>query len=127
VIELVKQWRDLHLNEPKSGNSTKKMNLQEAAKVIGVSKKSLDDYYCQLRLAEVNNFDFYSHLHEKMGVLRNFVKECEKGKSMNTSRHHKHPKSLRVIDQFEMQTKSLTEDGAMEEDLNCEADRLVEK
>jgi hypothetical protein len=28
----------------------KRLNLQEAAKVVGVSKKSLDDYYYQLRL-----------------------------------------------------------------------------
>jgi hypothetical protein len=110
VIELVKQWRDLHLNAHKSGNSSKKMNLQEAAKVLEVSKKSLDDYYCQLRLAEANNFDFSSNFHEKMGILRSFVKDCEKNKPDSISRHHKHPKSLKVIDQFEMQTRSLTED-----------------
>ncbi len=28
----------------------KKINLQEAAEMIGISKKSLDDYYYQLRL-----------------------------------------------------------------------------
>ena len=28
------------------------MNLQEAAKIVGVSKKSLDDYYYQLRVGE---------------------------------------------------------------------------
>lgn len=34
----------------------KKLNLQEAAKVVGVSKKSLDDYYYQLRIGEQHDF-----------------------------------------------------------------------
>ncbi len=39
------------------------MNLQEAAREVGVSKKSLDDYYCQLRLAELHNFNFIDNMH----------------------------------------------------------------
>lgn len=50
------------------------MNLQEAARAVGVSKKSLDDYYYQLRLGEFYSFDFALNLQEKIGVLRNFVK-----------------------------------------------------
>ena len=53
------------------------MNLQEAARIIGVSKKSLDDYYYQLRVGEKHDFDFGSHLHDKIGVLRAFIKEKE--------------------------------------------------
>lgn len=45
AIDLVKRWRKLHL-----GTEGKRLNLQEAAKVLGVSKKSLDDYYYQLRI-----------------------------------------------------------------------------
>ena len=41
---------------------------------IGVSKKSLDDYYYQLRLGEYYNFDFANCLSEKVGILRAFVK-----------------------------------------------------
>lgn len=52
----------------------KRLNLQDAAKLVGISKKSLDDYYCQLRLGEFYEFDFAGNLHEKIGVLRNFVK-----------------------------------------------------
>jgi hypothetical protein len=51
------------------------MNLQEAAKIVGVSKKSLDDYYCQLRLGEFYGFDFAANLYEGIGVLRAYVKE----------------------------------------------------
>ena len=50
------------------------MNLQEAARIIGVSKKSLDDYYYQLRVGEKHDFDFASHLNDKIGVLRAFIK-----------------------------------------------------
>lgn len=61
AIELVKRWRSLHLNCSKPNNARKKVNLQEAARMLGVSKKSLDDYYCQLRLAEQYGFDFQAH------------------------------------------------------------------
>lgn len=30
--------------------------------MVGISKKSLDDYFCQLRLAEEHNFDFSSNM-----------------------------------------------------------------
>jgi len=42
--------------------------------MMGVSKKSLDDYYCQLRLAESLQFDFENKLDQKIGILRSFVK-----------------------------------------------------
>ena len=39
------------------------MTLQEAAQMVGVSKKSLDDYYCQLRQGELYDFDYQNSLH----------------------------------------------------------------
>lgn len=97
VLELVKRWRHLHLHGHRSLN--RRMNLQEAARVVGVSKKSLDDYYCQLRLGEFYSFNFEDRLHERIGSLRSFVKEYrpenDKGK------HQKHPKQLRVIEQYD--------------------------
>lgn len=51
------------------------MSLQEAAKAVGVSKKSLDDYYYQLRLGQFYRFDFNSNLNEKVGILRAYVKQ----------------------------------------------------
>ena len=60
ALEIVKRWRDLHIY---GDNTTKKrLNLQDAAKVIGVPKKSLDDYYYYLRLGELYHFDFMNHL-----------------------------------------------------------------
>lgn len=57
---MVKKWRLIHLDSIKSG--LKKMSLSDAAKSIGVSKKTLDDYYYQLRLGEFYCFDFASSL-----------------------------------------------------------------
>lgn len=41
-----------------SKNNLKKISLQEAAKIVGLPKKSLDDYYYQLRLGEKYDFNF---------------------------------------------------------------------
>jgi hypothetical protein len=66
----VQKWRSYH-DDPPDG---KRKTLQEAAKLVGISKKSLDDYYYQLRIGEKHSFDFNSHLNSKIGVLRNFIK-----------------------------------------------------
>lgn len=68
---MVQRWRSLHDN-PQEG---RKMNLQEAAKIIGVSKKSLDDYYFQMRMGEKYGFDFSDNMGNKVGHLRSFVKD----------------------------------------------------
>ena len=74
------------------------MNLQEAARQVGVSKKSLDDYYCQFRLAEQHCFDFQGNWHQKMGVLRTFVKTHRNEESIRIPRHFKHPRQLGILD-----------------------------
>ena len=68
--------------------------------MVGISKKSLDDYYCQLRLGEFYSFDFSSHLYDKIGVLRHYVKNYRPEKDANKRQNEKHPKNLRVIQQF---------------------------
>jgi len=71
-IDLVRKWRMLHL---RGVNCDKpKFSLAEAARRVGVSKKSLDDYYYQLRLGEFYNFNFTANLLEKIGVLRAYVR-----------------------------------------------------
>lgn len=103
AIDLVKKWRNLHLNCTKPNNNKKKINLQEAAKMLGVSKKSLDDYYCQLRLAEFYEFDFGLHLQEKMGVLRSYVKERKVEEERRRIKPHRHPKHLKIIEDSEIE------------------------
>lgn len=51
------------------------MSLDKAAEMVGISRKTLDDYNLQLKRAEVYKFDFEKHKHDKMGILRKFVKE----------------------------------------------------
>lgn len=50
------------------------MSLEEAAAKVKISKKSLDDYLMQLRMAKKYNFDFERHRNDKIGVVRTFVK-----------------------------------------------------
>lgn len=75
----------------------RKVNLQEAAEMIGISKKSLDDYYYQLRLGEKYDFDFKMYLNEKVGVLRTFIKEVKTRKKDSKNKIEKHPKKLKII------------------------------
>ena len=53
-------------------------SLDDAAAKVGVSKKSLDDYLLQMRFGKKYGFDFQKHKHEKVGVLRTFVKNEKK-------------------------------------------------
>lgn len=53
------------------------MSLEAAAKEVGVSKKSLDDYLAQLRAGRTYGYDFNYKKREKVGDLRRFVKEMQ--------------------------------------------------
>lgn len=77
----------------------KKVSLMEAANEVGVSKKSLDDYYYQLRTGEKLNFDFMSHLDDKIGVLRNFIKRKFPKRKVG-EKNGKHGKKLNIIENF---------------------------
>ena len=52
-----------------------KLNLDVAAKRMGYSKKSLDDYLLQIRYGTKFGFDFSLHANDKVGVLRSFVRK----------------------------------------------------
>lgn len=71
--------------------------MQESAEMLGISKKSLDDYYYQLRLGEKYEFDFTAHLDDKVGVLRTFIKDIKTSKKDSRSKMDKHPKKLKII------------------------------
>ena len=49
-------------------------SLEEAAKQVGISKKSLDDYFLQLKNGKMNGFNFNEHKNDKIGILRNWNK-----------------------------------------------------
>ena len=74
VQEKVKQWiqqRDKMRDE----NPNMKRVAENAAKLVGIPKKSLDDYLHQLKMGAVNHFDFNTNKHEKIGVLRQYNKK----------------------------------------------------
>lgn len=52
-----------------------RLTLDEAAKRVTISKKSLDDYLLQIRHGRKYGFNFNEHKNEKVGTLRAFVKK----------------------------------------------------
>ena len=74
IIEKVNTWRKLYNGFYDEYGKFTKYSLDEAAKIIGISKKSLDDYLLQLRMGRKYGFDFNSNKNNKVGVLRSFVK-----------------------------------------------------
>lgn len=71
-------WRSIH--------ASKGITLEEAAREVALPKKTLDDYFYQIKQGEHYNFDFDEHLHEKIGVLRKFVKENHTKKEVKPSK-----------------------------------------
>ena len=79
IIEKVSLWRKLYNGIPDNTGRIVRYSLEEAAGIVGVSKKSLDDYLSQLRKGRKYGFDFNKNKDEKVGALRMFVK----GKGVN--------------------------------------------
>lgn len=72
IIGKVKAWRQLY--------KEKKLSLEEGAEMVGISKKSLDDYLLQMRsvlgrYGTYFGFNFQAHKDDKVGLLRSYVKE----------------------------------------------------
>jgi hypothetical protein len=93
IIEKVSTWRKLYNGVMIPNKETKEVQLQrwsleDAAKKVNVSKKSLDDYLLQLRFGKKFGFDFEKHRESKVGVLRSFVKD-EKDKLKKSNGNQK--------------------------------------
>ena len=73
IIEKVSLWRKLYNGVIREGTLVR-YSLDDAAKKVDVSKKSLDDYLLQLRFGKKYQFDFQKNKGEKVGMLRTFVK-----------------------------------------------------
>ena len=78
VVKKVYMWRRLYTGFKDDQGRTIKLTLEEAAKKVGISKKSLDDYLIQLRNGRSLGFNFNEHQNDKIGVLRSFVKKNKK-------------------------------------------------
>ena len=70
IIEKVYAWRKLYNGYLDDNDKFIKYPLEEAAKKIGVSKKSLDDYLLQIRFGRKCEFNFDENKNEKIGTLR---------------------------------------------------------
>lgn len=75
IIEAVTLWRKLYNGIKDSHGNLYRYSLEDAARKVGMSKKSLDDYLLQLRFGKKFGFDFEQNKNEKVGVLRKFVKQ----------------------------------------------------
>ena len=58
IIEKVNAWRKLYNGFYNENGEHTRYSLDQAAKIINISKKSLDDYLLQLRLGRKYGFDF---------------------------------------------------------------------
>lgn len=58
---------------------------------MNLAKKTLDDYFYQIKQGEFYGFDFDLHQNERIGVLRKFVKENHKKKPEQT---------IKILEQF---------------------------
>jgi hypothetical protein len=85
VIEKVSMWRKLYNGIQDNTGKIVRYSLEDAAKKVGISKKSLDDYLLQLRYGKKYGFDFNEHKEAKIGVLRAFVKR-KKGEEKEKQR-----------------------------------------
>ena len=85
-MESVKLWRHLHA-------SNKKISFGHAAKMIGISKKTLDDYFLVIRLGELYGFSFQNHLDERIGVLRAYIRKHE-----NKELEGHMPKTIKAVE-----------------------------
>ena len=74
IVEKVNAWRRLYNGFYNEKGEHIRYSLEQAAKIIDISKKSLDDYLLQLRLGRKYGFDFNLNKNNKVGVLRAFVK-----------------------------------------------------
>ncbi|CAD8178679.1 unnamed protein product [Paramecium octaurelia] len=78
ALQKVNQWKSILLNGiPQSDGTLMRLTLNKAAEIIGIPKKSLEDYNQLFKkvklLTDVNQF-----ANEKMGVLRNYLRKNSK-------------------------------------------------
>lgn len=79
IIKKVFLWRKNYFCGFFDENGNKiKLSLKESAEKVGINKKTLDDYLIQIRMGKKFNFNFFENQNEKIGILRNFIKNKKK-------------------------------------------------
>ena len=74
VLVSVTKWKHL---QGKSGENDEYFSLRAAAKLVGISKKTLEDYYKQIKIGVRHGFDFNFYRDSLMGTLRRFNTQAE--------------------------------------------------
>ena len=63
-----------------------KINLDISAEMVGIPRKTLEDYFLLFRLGKSLEFNFKTSRKERMGVLRSYVRERSKIKNTNNNK-----------------------------------------
>jgi len=75
IVLKVYEWKKIYNNCVNKKGEKVKLTLQDAAALINLSKKSLDEYLNQIKYGKYFGFDFNKHKNSKVGILRGFVKK----------------------------------------------------
>jgi len=76
VIDALDKWKQLYTQgRINKMGAYEKYSRYDAAKILKIPKKTLDDYAAQVKVAKNNNFDFQLHCKEKFGILRKFNRQ----------------------------------------------------
>jgi len=85
IIDKVLQWRKLYNGVKDNTGNLTRLSLDEAAKRVTISKKSLDDYLLQIRFGKKYGFNFNEHKDDKVGVLGAYVRQHKLKEKLNKS------------------------------------------
>ena len=77
VIRAVAVWRRLYNGVMRPGNILIRYTLDDSARKVGMSKKTLDDYLHLLRLGQKHNFPFKARPEDKVGALRKYIRKAK--------------------------------------------------
>ena len=83
IVKKVFYWKGLRKH------SELKMSLKDAADNVGLSKKTLDEYFNQIKEGKHYGFDFNKYKKDKVNILRAFVKKKKEPKDNNTKKKEK--------------------------------------
>lgn len=89
IIEKVIEWRKYYSGTSDQSLQHLKYSLEDAAKKVNISKKSLDDYLFQIRFGYRYQFNFNEHYNEKVGILRDFVRQQKKASNKGEVKRRK--------------------------------------
>ena len=72
MIRRVAVWRRLYSGRVDEKGNLVRYTLENAARKMGMSKKSLDDYLHQIRMGKRYKFEFKKNQDDLFGTLRAF-------------------------------------------------------